>query len=101
MPATPVEWLVGHGSSQAPIAIIRALFLGPRQELYYRAVTFAEPSARRLIGYWGSLADAEQGAIAWYEAKMPKAWRMAGGGTERPAVVAPPQKSPPSRIPDR
>jgi hypothetical protein len=97
MALRPVEWLVGHPSSPSPVAIIRLLRLGPDRELYYRAVTYADAPARKLIGYWASLEDAEQGATAAFEATMPKAWRMTGGGSERPPMLPPPQKPPPSR----
>jgi hypothetical protein len=46
------------------VAIIRALRLGPRNELFFRVVTWApESSARTLLGYFPSLDEADQSVL--------------------------------------
>lgn len=64
----PVEWEVRLPLSGEAIAIVRAVSLGPRGEVYLRAVTpDAERSQRELIGYWGSPQEAHDGVLALYE----------------------------------
>lgn len=55
------EWIVMRDSKREPVAVIRALRLGPRNELYYRVVSWAADSATRtLLGYFPSLDAADQ-----------------------------------------
>lgn len=81
-----MEWEVRHPLDARPIAIVRLLELGERQEPYYRAVTCErDPARRRLLGYWGSLDDARLGVLALYE----RSTGQAIGGTAAPAAMLP------------
>ena len=58
------EWIVMRDSKREPVAIIRALRFGPRNELFFRVVTWApESSARTLLGYFPSLDEADQSVL--------------------------------------
>jgi len=64
----PVEWEVRLPLSGEAVAIVRAVSLGPRGEVYLRAVTpDADRSQRELIGYGGSPQEAHDGVLALYE----------------------------------
>lgn len=76
------------------IAIVRAVELGRRRQVYYRAVTSeADRTLRTLIGYWGSPQDAHDGALALYEQST--GCSVAGGGAG-PSMELVPQKPPPA-----
>lgn len=65
---TAVEWVLRHPLEGRPLAIIRLLYLGVPAERYYRAVTWhSDSSGRRLLGYWGSEAEAAASVLALYE----------------------------------
>ena len=94
---TPVEWVVTHASVQAPIAVVRRLRLGPRRELYFRAVTWhSDPAKRDLVGYWGSAEEAVQNVYGLYERSLPPESRRTGEVTARqpPPLTRP--KAPPA-----
>jgi len=58
------EWMIMRDSNREPVAVVRALHLGPRDELFYRVVTWAPTSAgRKLIGYFGSVEDADRSIL--------------------------------------
>lgn len=70
------------------VAIVRAIALGPRGEIYLRAVTpDADRSQRGLIGYWGSPQEAHDEVLALYERRINR-----GAPPTLPLV---PQKPPP------
>ncbi len=87
------EWHVLHPLDGAPLAVVRLVQLGPRREPYYRAVT-AQPdhSQRRLLGYWSSVEEAHEAALALFERST---GRSLGGGDGRSRRGVPPQKPPP------
>lgn len=93
MTLRPVEWDLGHPLSGHPLAVIRLVRLGPRLEPYYRAVTAnPERSARKLIGYWGTLEDARTGCLALYERATGES---VAGGDAKPSMQVVQQKPPP------
>lgn len=58
------EWIVMRDDKRMPAAVIRALRLGPRDELFYRAVSWAPTSeGRTLIGYYPTLDAADQAVL--------------------------------------
>ncbi|MDP9027436.1 MAG: hypothetical protein M3N46_07740 [Actinomycetota bacterium] len=58
------EWIVMRDSKREPVAVIRALRLGPRDELFFRVVTWAADSAARtLLGYFPTLDEADQSVL--------------------------------------
>lgn len=58
------EWIVMRDSKREPVAVIRALRFGPRNELFFRVVTWApESAARTLLGYFPSLDEADQSVL--------------------------------------
>lgn len=58
------EWMLMRGSKREPAAIIRALRMGPRAELFYRVVTWAPTSAGRvLVGYFATLEEADRSVL--------------------------------------
>lgn len=89
----PVEWDVLHPLDGQPLAIVRLVWLGPRREAYYRAVTAnPERAARKLIGYWPTLDDAHTACLALYERAT---GRSLSAGNRPPSLTVPPQKPPP------
>ena len=78
--STPVEWVVTDVSAREPIAVVRRLRLGPRRELYFRAVTWhPDPARRDLVGYWGSAEEAVQNVLGLYERSLPHQFLTTGG----------------------
>lgn len=58
------EWVLMRGSKREPAAIVRALRMGPRAELFYRVVTWApESDGRVLVGYFATLEDADRSVL--------------------------------------
>lgn len=58
------EWIIMRDSQSEPAAIIRRLRMGPRQETFYRVVTWAPISAdRQLVGYFQTLTKADQSVL--------------------------------------
>ncbi len=58
------EWIVMRDKKTEPAAVIRIVRLGPREELYYRVVTWAPRSeGRTLVGYFRSLGDADRAVL--------------------------------------
>jgi len=50
-----------RNSNREPVAVVRAVKLGRRDEKYFRVVTWAQASEdRTLIGYFPSLAEADR-----------------------------------------
>jgi ribosomal protein S16 len=88
----PVEWDVLHPLDGAHVAVIRLMLLGPKREPFYRVVT-PEPdrSRRQLLGYWGTLDEAHEAALALLEQHTGEA--IEGGGRKSSRRV-PPQKPP-------
>lgn len=93
MTLRPVEWDVLHPLDGSSIAVVRLVWLGPKRENYYRAVTHdADRSKRRLLGYWGTLNEAHEASLA--------AWELVtgssiSGGDRLASRAIPPQKPPP------
>ncbi|MDH6182176.1 hypothetical protein M2152_002358 [Microbacteriaceae bacterium SG_E_30_P1] len=51
-------------SKSEPAAVVRALKLGPRNETFYRVVTWAPTSKdRQLVGYFPTLAVADRAVL--------------------------------------
>ena len=58
------EWIIMRDDNRRPAAIVRALRLGPRQQLFYRVVRWAPASENRtLVGYFESLKAADQSVL--------------------------------------
>lgn len=58
------QWIIMRDSKREPAAIVRALRFGPRNELYYRVVTWAAASAdRALVGYFPDLETADRAVL--------------------------------------
>lgn len=58
------EWIIMRNSQREPVGVIRALHLGPRNELYYRIVTWAPTSeGRTLVGYYPTLDEADRSIL--------------------------------------
>lgn len=95
MGLSAIEWMLRHPLSGHPIALVRLVQLGAARESYFRAVTpEADSSARQLIGYWGSLDDAERGTLALYERASGAS--ISGAGAPGPSLALIPQKPPPT-----
>lgn len=89
-----VEWEVRLPLTGEPIAFVRAVHLGRRRELYFRAVTAnPDPSQRKLIGYWGTPDAAHEGTLAIYEQASGRS--LSGGGKPATRELVP-QKPPPA-----
>lgn len=64
------EWIVMRDDKRVPAAVIRRLRLGPREEMFFRVVTWAPESAdRQLVGYFPTLAEADR--IILFTSKNP------------------------------
>lgn len=73
----PDEWVVFDHHKR--IAVVRQLTIGPRNELVYRAVTWAVRSEDRvLLGYLSTLSLAA--GIVWREYSAAQAARRGSGG---------------------
>lgn len=58
------EWIIMRDSKTEPAAVIRTVRLGPRNETFYRVVTWAPTSAdRSLVGYFVTLAEADRSVL--------------------------------------
>lgn len=58
------EWIVMRDSKTEPVAVIRRVKLGPRNETFFRVVTWAEESTdRQLVGYFASFKEADQSML--------------------------------------
>lgn len=58
------EWVVTRDSTREPVAVIRVVTMGPRNESFYRVVTWAPTSdARRLVGYYRTLEEADRAVL--------------------------------------
>lgn len=58
------EWILMRDDRRTPAAVVRALRLGARNELFYRVVAWAPTSdGRVLIGYFRTLAEADRAVL--------------------------------------
>lgn len=58
------EWMIMRDSHERPAAVIRRIQVGPRHETLFRVVTWAPTSeGRSLVGYYSSLAEADQAVL--------------------------------------
>ncbi|MFP7834407.1 hypothetical protein [Marisediminicola sp. LYQ134] len=58
------EWIIMRDSAREPAAVVRALRLGPRNELFYRVVRWAAQSSdRELVGYFPDLDTADRAVL--------------------------------------
>jgi len=58
------EWIVMRDAKNEPAAVIRAVRIGPRNELFYRVVSWAPTSdGRTLVGYYGTLQLADRAVL--------------------------------------
>jgi hypothetical protein len=58
------EWIIMRNSQREPVGLIRALRMGPRNELFYRVVTWAPTSeGRTLVGYYPTLDEADRSIL--------------------------------------
>jgi len=58
------EWIVMRDARNEPAAVIRAVRIGPRNELFYRVVSWAPTSdGRTLIGYYATLQLADRAVL--------------------------------------
>lgn len=58
------EWIIMRQSKMEPAAVIRIVRMGPRNETFYRVVTWAPASeGRSLVGYYATLGDADRAVL--------------------------------------
>jgi hypothetical protein len=58
------EWFLMRDSNRQPAAVIRKLRMGPRNETFYRVVTWAAKSAdRTLIGHFPTLEEVDRSVL--------------------------------------
>ena len=58
------EWFLMRDSNSQPAAIVRRLRMGPRDETYFRVVTWAVSSGdRTLVGYFATLDEADRSVL--------------------------------------
>ncbi len=58
------EWILMRDDRRTPAAVVRALRLGARRELFYRVVRWAPTSeGRELVGYFRTLAEADRSVL--------------------------------------
>jgi hypothetical protein len=58
------EWIVMRDSAREPVAVIRVVTMGPRNQSFYRVVTWAPNSeGRRLVGYYRTLEEADRAVL--------------------------------------
>ena len=59
-----LEWVLMRESKSEPRAIVRVVKMGPRNETFYRVVTWAPTSeGRTLVGYYTTLAEADRAVL--------------------------------------
>lgn len=81
------QWIIMRDAKREPAAVVRALRLGPRNELFYRVVTWAAASADRvLVGYFPDLETADRAVL--FAPKLP------GSAMPRPRLEPPPRLAP-------
>ena len=58
------EWIIMRDAKNQPAAVVRTVKLGPRNETFFRVVTWAPTSeGRHLVGYFETLAIADQSVL--------------------------------------
>lgn len=58
------EWVVMRDSAREPAAVIRVVRMGPRNESFYRVVTWSPASeGRRLVGYYRTFEEADRAVL--------------------------------------
>jgi len=58
------EWIIMRDSNREPVGVVRVVKLGPRNETFYRVVTWAPASEdRQLVGYYATLAEADRSIL--------------------------------------
>ncbi len=58
------EWVLMRESKSDPAAVVRVVRMGPRNESFYRVVTWAPTSeGRTLVGYYTTLAEADRAVL--------------------------------------
>lgn len=58
------EWIVMRDAKSEPAAVIRTVRMGPRNELFYRVVTWAPTSeGRSLVGYYPTFELADRAVL--------------------------------------
>ena len=58
------EWILMRDDRRTPAAVVRALRLGARAELFYRVVSWAATSeGRTLVGYFRTLDEADRSVL--------------------------------------
>lgn len=90
------EWIIMRSSDHLPAAVIRSMKMGPRQERFYRVVTWAETSEKRtLVGYYESFEEADRAVLFDNPSpKMPDVRTASGWGpTKRPEQEVSPGKA--------
>ena len=59
-----LEWVIMRESKSEPVAVVRVVRMGPRNETFYRVVTWAPTSeGRTLVGYYVTLAEADRAVL--------------------------------------
>jgi len=59
-----LEWVLMRESKSEPAAVVRLVRMGPRNETFYRVVTWAPASeGRTLVGYYATLAEADRAVL--------------------------------------
>ncbi len=58
------EWIIMRDSRTEPAGVIKVVQLGPRNESFYRVVTWAPTSeGRTLVGYFATLQEADRSIL--------------------------------------
>ncbi|MBG6056421.1 hypothetical protein IWX81_002858 [Salinibacterium sp. CAN_S4] len=58
------EWVIMRDNNREPAALVRSLQLGPRNETFFRVVTWAvESHDRALVGYFRTLDEADRSVL--------------------------------------
>jgi hypothetical protein len=58
------DWIIMRDNQREPVGVIRTLRMGPRNQLFYRVVTWAPTSeGRTLVGYYPTLDEADRSIL--------------------------------------
>ena len=58
------EWILMRDSDRNPAAVVRSLTMGPRNERFFRVVSWAPTSeGRKLVGYYNTLDEADRSVM--------------------------------------
>lgn len=96
--ADPVEWYIRYPVSVPPIGVVRRLEFGIKPDVWFRAVTWSEESARRrLLGYFATPEDAAAAVWQAYLVESRAQHEQAAKRADRLRATNPPPSLPPER----